>query len=52
MRGIDILQREQMISAQGGKVNRRTKIPELCDDESTPYAILSHRWINLTKVGQ
>ena len=29
---------------QGERVNRRTKVLELRDDESTPYAILSHRW--------
>ena len=32
-----------MIS-NGGVVNRRTKVFEFADDETTSYAILSHRW--------
>ena len=42
-------EREQVMST-GGRVNRRTKIFEFCDDEVTPYAILSHRWIDSTEV--
>ena len=33
-----------------GTVDRRSKIFEFCDDESTKYAILSHRWIDPTEV--
>ena len=43
------LEREQVMS-KGGRVDRRTKVLESVDDESTKYAILSHRWINPTEV--
>ena len=35
---------------EGKHVDRRTKVLELCDDESTAYAILSHRWIDPREV--
>ena len=34
----------------GGTVDRRRKVLECCDDESTKYAILSHRWIDSMEV--
>ncbi|KIM65665.1 hypothetical protein SCLCIDRAFT_1157979 [Scleroderma citrinum Foug A] len=37
------MEREQVMS-NGGVVNRRTKVFEFADDETTSYAILSHRW--------
>ena len=37
------MEREQVMS-DGGRVNRRTKVLEVADDEATSYAILSHRW--------
>ena len=37
------IEREQAIS-KGGRVDRRTKVLEFRDDETTTYAILSHRW--------
>ncbi|KAL4071630.1 heterokaryon incompatibility protein-domain-containing protein [Scleroderma yunnanense] len=37
--------REQVMNKEG-KVDRRTKVLEFCDDEATAYAILSHRWID------
>ena len=40
------LEREQMMS-EGKKVDHRAKVLELHDDESTSYAILSHRWTDL-----
>ena len=43
------LEREQMM-VDGKHVNRRTKVLEFCDDKSTAYAILSHRWIDPTEV--
>jgi len=35
---------------RGGRVDRRTKVLEFADDETTEYANLSHRWIDLTEV--
>ena len=35
----------------GRQIDRRTKVLELRDDESTKYAILSHRWIDPTARG-
>ena len=43
------LEREQRMKS-GRRVDCRTKILEFCDDESTAYAILSHRWIDPTEV--
>ena len=43
------LKREQQMSI-GWPVGRRTKVLEFCDDETTKYAILSHRWIDPTEV--
>ena len=34
----------------GRRVERRTKVLEFCDDETTEYAILSHRWVDSTEV--
>ena len=34
----------------GKTVDRRSRVLELCDDESTKYAILSHRWVDPTEV--
>ncbi|KAL4070199.1 hypothetical protein V8B97DRAFT_545361 [Scleroderma yunnanense] len=38
------IEREQAMD-RGKKVDCGTKVIELCDDEGTDYAILSHRWI-------
>jgi len=35
---------------KSGRVDRRTKVLEFADDETTKYAILSHRWIDPTEV--
>ena len=43
------LKREQLMSKEK-KVDRRTKVLECRDDETTNYAILSHRWIDCTEV--
>ena len=45
----EFLEREQMM-VDRKHVDRRTKVFEFCDDESTAYAILSHRWIDPTEV--
>ena len=42
------LEREQLMS-MGERVDRRIKIFEFRDNESTKYAILSHRWIDPTE---
>jgi len=42
------LEREQYMCQR--RVNRQTKVLEFRDDEETPYAILSHRWIDPTEV--
>ena len=39
------LERERVIS-QGGKVDRQTKVLDFADEETTDYAILSHRRID------
>ena len=31
-------------------MERRTKVLKFCDDETTEYAILSHRWVDSTEV--
>jgi len=38
------LKRESLIR-EGKRVDRRTKVLEIGDDEATEYAILSHRWV-------
>ena len=43
------LEREQLMDVEG-KVDRRTKVLQFRDDETTAYAILSHRWIDPTEV--
>ena len=43
------LEREEVMS-QGGRVERQAKVLEFRDDETTAYAILSHRWIDPTEV--
>ena len=43
------LEREHLMD-KSGRVARRTKVLEFADDESTKYAILSHRWIDPTEV--
>ena len=43
------LEREQLMRIEG-EVDRRTKVLEFRDDETTEYAILSHRWIDPTEV--
>ena len=43
------LQRERFFHS-GRRVERRTKVLELCNDETTNYAILSHRWVDSTEV--
>ena len=43
------LERERVM-IKAGRVDRRTRVLEFADDESTKYAILSHRWINPTEV--
>ena len=43
------LQRERLFQ-WGREVERRTKVLEFRDDETTEYAILSHRWIDPTEV--
>ncbi|KAL4070148.1 heterokaryon incompatibility protein-domain-containing protein [Scleroderma yunnanense] len=39
------LEREELIRKRK-RVDHRTKVLEFRDDEATPYAILSHRWID------
>lgn len=41
---------KSFLERDGGRVDHRTKVLESVDDESTKYAILSHRWINPTEV--
>ena len=43
------LEREEGMS-EGGRVDRRSKVLDFCDDETTAYAILSHRWNDPTEV--
>ena len=43
------LQRERLFNS-GRRVERRTKVLELRNEETTDYAILSHRWIDSTEV--
>ena len=43
------LQREWLFHL-GRKAERQTKVLEFHDDETTNYAILSHRWIDPTEV--
>ena len=38
------LEREELMK-EGKQVDRRVNVLEFCDDETTEYAILSHRWI-------
>ena len=52
MRFINIkvfLERGQIMST-GRRAGRQTRVLEFHDDEATPYAILSHRWIDPTEV--
>ena len=42
-------EREEVMSS-GGRFNRRCKVLHFCDDKTTAYAILSHRWIEDTEV--
>ena len=42
-------QREQSFHS-GRRMERRTKVLELRDDEATEYVILSHRWIDPTEI--
>ena len=44
-----VLEREQVMG-EGGRIDRRTRVLEFADDETTKYAILSHRWIDSTEV--
>ena len=43
------LEREEVMS-KGRQVNRRCKVLEFRDDNTTAYAILSHRWVEDTEV--
>ena len=43
------LWREQLLHSRR-QVERRTKVLELCNDKTTDYVILSHRWIDPTEV--
>ena len=43
------LEREEVMR-QKGKLDRRIKVLEFRDDETTKYAILSHRWIDPAEV--
>ena len=45
----EFLRREWMMRA-GMQVERRTKVLDFRDDETTDYAILSHRWIDDTEI--
>ena len=45
----EFLRREWMMRA-GMQVERRTKVLDFRDDETTEYAILSHRWIDDTEI--
>ena len=47
---IDAFFRRESLIHSGKQVDRRTKVLESRDDETTEYAILSHRWIDHTEV--
>ena len=47
---VDAFLRRERLFHLGRRVERRTKVLEFRDDEATEYAILSHRWIDLTEV--
>ena len=47
---IDAFLRREQLFHSGRQVERRTKVLEFRDDETTQYAILSHRWIDSTEV--
>ena len=47
---IDAFLRRERLFHSGRGVERRTKVLEFHDDETTNYAILSHRWIDPTEV--
>ena len=47
---IDVFFRRESLFHSGEQVDRRTKVLEFRDDETTEYAILSHRWIDPTEV--
>ena len=47
---IDAFFRREWLIHSGQQVDRRTKVLEFRDDETTKYAILSHRWIDPTEV--
>ena len=47
---IDAFFRRESLIHSGEQVERRTKVLEFRDDETTEYAILSHRWIDPTEV--
>ena len=46
---IDAFLRRERLFHSGRRVERRTKVLEFRDDETTEYAILSHRWIDPTE---
>ena len=47
---IDAFLHREGLFHSGRCVERRTKVLEFCDDETTEYVILSHRWIDSTEV--
>ena len=47
---IDAFLRRERLFHLGRRLERRTKVLEFRDDETTNYAILSHRWIDPTEV--
>ena len=47
---IDAFFRRESLIHSGVQVDHRTKVLEFRDDETTEYAILSHRWIDPTEV--
>ena len=47
---IDAFLRRERLLHLGRRAERRTKVLEFHDDETTNYAILSHRWIDPTEV--
>ena len=47
---VDAFLRRERLFNLGRRVERRTKVLEFRDDETTNYVILSHRWIDPTEV--
>ena len=47
---VDAFLRRDRLFHLGRRVERRTKVLEFCNDETTEYVILSHRWVDSTEV--